>query len=61
MVEKHYTVDEAATISRMSISWWRQRLFHKDIKHLKIGRRVFIPESVITDLLNKSIVEVVEK
>ena len=52
------TVNEAAKQTRMSVSWWRKMVFEKRIKHLKIGRRVFIPADVVDELLNNSIVDV---
>jgi excisionase family DNA binding protein len=57
MREKNYTIAEAAEISRMSQPWWRQKIFRKEIRHLKIGRRVFIPESVIDEIFEEGIVE----
>ena len=51
------SVREAAEETKMSLGWWRQRIFHKDIRVVKIGRRVFIPRSTIDDILNRSIVE----
>ena len=56
-----YTIKEAAEITRMSIPWWRQRIFRKEIKHLRIGRRVFIPASVIEHLFQNGIVEPSQK
>ena len=57
MEKRNLTIEEAAEITRMSQSWWRQKIFRKEIKHLKIGRRVFIPESVIEQIFNEGIVE----
>lgn len=51
------TVDEAATATRMSKSWWRQQIFQRKIKHLKVGRRVLIPREVVEQLLEQSVVE----
>ena len=51
------TITEAAKLTRMSSAWWRQRVFRKEIKFLKVGRRVLIPKSTIDELLNQSIVE----
>ncbi len=51
------TVIEAAQLSRMSAAWWRQRIFRKEVKFLKVGRRVLIPKSTIDELLNQSVVE----
>jgi excisionase family DNA binding protein len=51
------TVIEAAELSRMSPAWWRQRVFRKEIRFLKVGRRVLIPRSTVDELLTQSIVE----
>lgn len=60
MLEKQYTIKEAAKETRMSVSWWRQKISNKEIRHLKIGRRVFIPESSLEELFAKAIVEPVQ-
>ena len=52
-----YTIPEAAKKLRMSTAWMRQKIFRKEIKHLKIGRRVFIPESTVKEILEQSVVE----
>lgn len=51
------TVKEAAEKTKMSVGWWRQRVFHNDVRFLKIGRRVLIPQSTIEEIISKSIVE----
>ena len=51
------TIPEAAKETRMSISWWRQQVFFKKIKYLKVGRKVLIPRQVIEDMLAKAVVE----
>jgi excisionase family DNA binding protein len=51
------TIREAADLTRMSQGFWRQRLFRKEIKYLKVGRRVFIPREVIDDFLARSVIE----
>jgi excisionase family DNA binding protein len=51
------TVTEASEESRMSAAWWRQRIFRKEVKFLKVGRRVLIPRATVDDLLNQSVVE----
>jgi excisionase family DNA binding protein len=51
------TVQEAATATKMSASWWRQRIFRKQIKYVKLGRAVRIPASVIEEILNRALVE----
>jgi excisionase family DNA binding protein len=53
----HYTVNETAEKLRLSPAWVRQKIFRRQIRFLKIGRRVFIPDSTIEDILQKSVVE----
>ena len=55
--EKIWTIPEAAERSRMSISWWRQRISAGEVGFLRIGRRVFIPEDTIKKILREGIVE----
>lgn len=52
-----YTIPEAAAATRMSPAWFRKMIFQKEIRHLKIGRRVFIEKKTIEDLLNQAVVE----
>jgi excisionase family DNA binding protein len=55
--EPLYTIAESAEQTRMSVAWWRQMVFQRRIRFLKVGRRVLIPESTIRGLLSKSVVE----
>lgn len=50
------TVGEAAAKLRMSPAWIRMKIFKKEICFMKIGRRVFIPESTITEIIDQSFV-----
>ncbi len=50
-------VEQAARRTGMSASWVRQRIFRREIRFLKIGSRVLIPESTIEELIQSSIVE----
>ena len=56
-MEKIFSIDEASDLSRMSVAWWRTKILRKEIRYLKIGRRVLIPESTINGLFERSIVE----
>ena len=51
------TVNETADKLRLSPAWVRQKIFRREIRFLKIGSRVLIPDSTIEDILKKSIVE----
>lgn len=55
--ERLNTIVEAVEKTRMSSSWWRQQIYQKKIRYLKIGRRVFIPDSTIEELIRRSIIE----
>jgi excisionase family DNA binding protein len=54
---KLYTIPEASTKTRMSNAWIRKKIYQREIRYLKIGRRVFIPESTIDKILKESVVE----
>lgn len=51
------TLDEAAKVTRMSLAWWRQKVFRREIKYLKIGRSVRIPRSTVDEVLRSAEVE----
>jgi excisionase family DNA binding protein len=53
----HYNIPESSEKLKMSEAWIRQKIFKKEIRYLKIGRRVFIPKETIDEILSKSIVE----
>lgn len=57
METKHLTIKEAAKKTRLSQAWFRQRVYEKKIKHLRIGGRIFIPVEVVASLLKDGIVE----
>lgn len=46
-MEKKFTIKEAAEKSGMSQSWWRLRILNKKIRYIKVGGRIFIPESTL--------------
>lgn len=52
-----FTIQEASAASRMSVAWWRRKILDKDIKYLKVGRRVLIPKSTVDDILKRAVVE----
>ncbi|MBM3300747.1 MAG: helix-turn-helix domain-containing protein [Deltaproteobacteria bacterium] len=51
------TVNEAAEATRMSASWWRQKIFRKEVSYLKIGRAVRIPRATVDQILKESLQE----
>jgi len=48
------TVKEAAEETRMSQSWWRQKIHRGEVDYLKMGRSVRIPISVVEDLMQRA-------
>jgi hypothetical protein len=60
MDERIWTIPEAAAKTRLSIAWWRQAVFQKKVRYLKIGRRVLIPDSTLMDLLS-NVVEPIKR
>lgn len=56
-MEKIFTIKEASGLSKMSVAWWRRKIFRKEVRYLKMGRRVLIPESTLNDLFKNAIVE----
>jgi excisionase family DNA binding protein len=57
MNEKYYTIKESAEKSRLSVSWWRQKISNKEVRYLKIGRRVFVPESTLEKMFSDAVIE----
>jgi len=51
------TVEEAAKATRMSAGWWRQKIFRREIKFVRIGRSVRIPRSTVDEILQGGTVE----
>jgi excisionase family DNA binding protein len=51
------TLREAAEKTRLSMSWWRARVFRREIRFVKLGRRVLIPEETIARLIQLGTVE----
>ncbi len=51
------SVKQAAEATGMSCSYWRQKIFRKEIRFVKLGRRVLIPKATVEQMLNDSIVE----
>ena len=54
---KLYTVEEAALATNMSSAFWRQLVWQKKVKFMKIGRSIRIPQSTIDQLLEQATVE----
>ena len=53
MFERHYKVKELAELFSTDESFWRKRIAHGEIKAVKIGRCVRIPESQVLQVIQK--------
>jgi len=51
-----FTIPEFAARVRMSVSWVRTKIFQRELKHRRIGRRIFIDEFTLNELLRDSVV-----
>jgi hypothetical protein len=54
-------ITEAARISGMSVSWWRQKVFRKEVPFYKVGRRIIFDAEDIAKILDKCRVEPVKE
>ena len=57
MQEKNLTIREASKVSRMSQAWWRKKILDREIRFLRIGSRIFIPEATIKEMFANAVVE----
>ena len=53
MTERKFSIPEAAQELRVSTQWINQRIKSREIGHLRIGKRVFIPESALKEYLEE--------
>lgn len=51
------SIEQAATLSGMSVAWWRQRIFRKEVAFHKVGRRVILDTDTVNKLLDRCRVE----
>jgi hypothetical protein len=54
-------INEAARISGMSVSWWRQRVFRKQVPFYKVGRRIVLDAEDIARVLDGCRVEPIKE
>lgn len=52
-----FTIREAANKTRLSTSWWRAKVFKREVLFVKLGRRVLIPEETINTLIERGTVK----
>jgi excisionase family DNA binding protein len=51
------SVEGAADMSGLSVSWWRKKVFRKEVPFYKVGRRVLLSAEDIQGMLQRSRVE----
>jgi excisionase family DNA binding protein len=56
-MEELYTVHEISKATRMSDAWVRQKMYRKEIRYIRLGRRVFITKKTLEELLAHSVIE----
>ena len=57
LMRQKIDINEAARISGMSVSWWRQMVFRKQVPFYKVGRRIVLDAEDIAKLLDRCRVE----
>jgi len=57
LTEVRKTWEFAVGPPAVSPAWWRQKIFRKKIRYLKIGRKILIPQSTIDEILKEAVVE----
>jgi hypothetical protein len=50
-------INEAAKLSGMSVSWWRQRVFRRQVPFYRVGRRIVFDADDIAKVLSPCRVE----
>jgi hypothetical protein len=50
-------INEAARISGMSVSWWRQRVYSKQVPFYRVGRRIVFDAQEVERVLERCRVE----
>ena len=51
------SIEQAAAMSGMSVAWWRQRIFRKEVTFHKVVRRVILDTDTVNKLLDRCRVE----
>jgi hypothetical protein len=60
-MQQKLDINEAARISGMSVSWWRQKVFRKEVPFYKVGRRIVLDAGDIAKILDRCRVEPVKE
>lgn len=56
-MQQKLDINEAARISGMSVSWWRQMVFRREVPFYKVGRRIVFDAGDVERILNHCRVE----
>ena len=57
LMQPKLDINEAARISGMSVSWWRQRVARQEVPFYKVGRRIVFDTEDIAKVLDRCRVE----
>ncbi len=49
--QRRHTISQAAKLSGMSQSWWRTQIKKGTIRYILIGKKHFIPETTLKDIV----------
>lgn len=52
-MQQKLDINEAARISGMSVSWWRQQVLRKQVPFYKVGRRIIFDAGDIARILDR--------
>jgi hypothetical protein len=52
-MQQKLDINEAARISGMSVSWWRQKVFRKQVPFYRVGRRIVFDAEDIAKVLDR--------
>jgi hypothetical protein len=54
-------INDAARVSGMSVSWWRQRVFRKEVPFYRVGRRIVFDTNDIAKIFDRCRVEALKE
>jgi hypothetical protein len=50
-MDRKLDIKEAAALSGMSVAWWRQKVFRKEVPFYRVGRRIVFDTGDIAKIL----------
>ena len=54
---KLISIEDAAAKTRTNVVFRRARIFRKELRFVKLGRRVLIPQETVDELIKRGVVE----